>query len=55
MQLFWCVYCCERKHYCWLKKTFAANDFDTGNNAEPNATATNTATDNAFGEKKVGI
>ena len=37
------------------KKTFAANDFDTRNNTAPNATATDTANNNAFGEKKVGF
>ena len=35
-----------------LKKTFTANDFDPPNNTVANATATNTANDNAFGEKK---
>ena len=34
------------------KKTFTANDFDLPNNTAANATATNTANDNAFGEKK---
>ena len=35
------------------KKTFTANDFDAPNNTEDNATATNNANDNAFGEKKL--
>ena len=33
------------------KKTFTANDFDEPNNTAANATATNTANDNVFGEK----
>ena len=35
------------------KKTFTANDFEATNNTEANANATNTANDNAFGEKKL--
>ena len=35
------------------KKTFTANDFDLPNNTAANATDTNTANDNAFGEKKL--
>ena len=35
------------------KKTFTANDFEAPNNTADNATATNTANDNAFGEKKL--
>ena len=35
-----------------MKKTFTAYDFDEPNNAADNATDTNTANDNAFGEKK---
>ena len=35
------------------KKTFTANDFDVPNNTEANVTATNTANNNAFGEKKL--
>ena len=35
------------------KKTFTANDFEAPNNTEANANATNTANDNAFGEKKL--
>ena len=34
-----------------VKKTFIANDFEAHNNTEANADATNTANDNAFGEK----
>ena len=34
------------------KKTFTANDFEAPNNTAANATATNNANDNAFGEKK---
>ena len=34
------------------KKTFTANDIEAPNNTAANATATNTANDNAFGEKK---
>ena len=33
------------------KKTFTANDFEAPNNTAANATATNTANNNAFGEK----
>ena len=36
-----------------IKNTFTANDFDEPNNTADNATATNTANDNAFGEKKL--
>ena len=35
------------------KKTFTANDFDLPNNTAANATATNTANDNAFVENKL--
>ena len=35
------------------KKTFTVNDFDAPNNTEANANATNTANNNAFGEKKL--
>ena len=35
------------------KKAFTDNDFEAPNNTEANATATNTANDNAFGEKKL--
>ena len=35
------------------KKTFTPNDFEAPNNTAANATATNTANDNAFGEKKL--
>ena len=35
------------------KKSFTANDFHEPNNTADNATATNTANDNAFGEKKL--
>ena len=35
------------------KKAFTANDFDAPNNTAANATATNTANDNEFGEKKL--
>ena len=33
------------------KKAFTADDFEASNNTAPNATATNTANNNAFGEK----
>ena len=36
-----------------IKKTFTANDFDAPNNTATNATATNTANNHAFGEKKL--
>ena len=36
-----------------IKKTLTTNDFNAPNNTAANATATNTANDNAFGEKKV--
>ena len=35
------------------EKTFTANDFNALNNTAANATATNTANDNWFGEKKL--
>ena len=35
------------------KKTFTANDFEAPNNTAAIVTATNTANDNAFGEKKL--
>ena len=35
------------------KKTFTADDFEAPNNTVANANATNTANDNAFGEKKL--
>ena len=35
------------------KKTFTADDFDPPNNTEDNATATNNANNNSFGEKKL--
>ena len=35
------------------KKIFTADDFEAPNNTEPNANATNTANDNALGEKKL--
>ena len=37
------------------KKSFTANDFHEPNNTADNATATNTANDNAFGEKNLGF
>ena len=36
-----------------IKKTLATNDFNAPNNTAANATATNTANDNAFREKKL--
>ena len=35
------------------KKTFTANDIEEPNNTAANVTATNTANDNLFGEKKL--
>ena len=35
-----------------IKKAFTANDFDKPNNAATNETATNTASNNTYGEKK---
>ena len=35
------------------KKTFTADDFEAPNNTADNATATNNANNNAFGEKKI--
>ena len=35
------------------KKTFTADDIDAPNNTEANVTATNTANNNAFGDKKL--
>ena len=37
------------------KKRFTANDFEAPNNTNFNATNTNNANNNAFGEKKVGF
>ena len=37
------------------KKAFPADDIDAPNNTVANATATNNANDNAFGEKKIGF
>ena len=37
------------------KKIFTADDFEAPNNTADNANASNTANDNAFGEKKVGF
>ena len=34
-----------------IKKIFTADDFEAPSNTAANATATNTANDNAFGEK----
>ena len=36
-----------------IKKTSTANDFEAPNNTAANATATNTANNNIFGEKKL--
>ena len=36
-----------------IKKIFTAADFEAPNNTEANATATNTANNNIFGEKKL--
>ena len=36
-----------------VKKIFTADDFEAPNNTEDNATATNNANNNAFGEKKL--
>ena len=36
-----------------IKKLFTANDFEVPNNTADNATATNTASNNIFGEKKL--
>ena len=36
-----------------IKKIFTADDFEAPSNTAANATATNTANDNAFGEKKL--
>ena len=38
-----------------FKKTFTANDFEAPNNTANNVNATNTANNNAFGEKKLGF
>ena len=37
------------------KKTFTANDIEAPNNTAANAAVTNTANDNAFGEKKLVV
>ena len=38
-----------------VKKTFTAADFERPNNTNLNATNTNNANNNAFGEKKIGF
>ena len=37
------------------KKTFTVDDIEAPNNTAANAVATDTANDNAFGEKKIGF
>ena len=46
------AYIVEKGNIIVDKKTFTANDFEVPNNTAANATATNNANDNAFGEKK---
>ena len=43
----------EKETLLLIKKTFTANDFNAPNNTADNAITTNTANDNAFGEKKL--
>ena len=38
-----------------IKKIFTANDFEAPNNTINNANVTNTVSNNAFGEKKIGF
>ena len=40
------------KEILLTKKTFTTDDIEAPNNTAANVTATNTANDNAFGEKK---
>ena len=47
------AYIVEEGNIILDKKTFTANDFNVPNNTAANATATNAANDNAFGEKKL--
>ena len=52
MWLFWCIYCCKG-NITVTKKIFTADDFEAPSNTADNVTATNTASDNALGEKKL--
>ena len=47
------VYIVVKGNFTVTKKIFTADDFEAPNNTAANATATNTANDNAFGEKKL--
>ena len=47
------VYIVVKQDITGDKKTFTADDFEAPNNTTANATATNTANNNAFGEKKL--
>ena len=47
------AYIVVKRNITVTKKTFTANDSEDPNNTEDNANATNTANDNAFGEKKL--
>ena len=52
MWLFWCIYFCKG-NITVTKKIFTADDFEAPSNTADNVTATNTASDNALGEKKL--
>ena len=47
------AYIVVKGNFTVTKKTFTANDIDAPNNTAVNATATNNANDNAFGDKKL--
>ena len=46
------AYIVVKRNITVTKKIFTADDFEAPNNTAANATATNTANNNAFGEKK---
>ena len=47
------AYIVVKGHITVTKKTFTTDDFEAPNNTAANATATNNANNNAFGEKKI--
>ena len=47
------AYIVVKGNFTVTKKTFTASDIDAPNNTAVNATATNNANDNAFGDKKL--
>ena len=47
------AYIVVKGNITFVKKIFTASDFEAPNNTVPNATTTNNANNNAFGEKKL--